>query len=111
MNPEQIEVIGLQPLEAGFDGLNHALATISSAVRVVRPHVSRVFSRNDETVPFSSGGDEFAKVRFACSAGIVAGGINKIRPCFYKRVEQFPADSLVRHAVPVLFTECHCTES
>src|SRR5260221_10783339 len=35
VNPEQIDVIGLQPLQAGFDGLDHALATVSSAVGVI----------------------------------------------------------------------------
>ena len=77
MGPEQVDMLGLQPFKALFDGAHHVLAAVASvgnAGRRCRPE--GVFGGDDQAIPFRV--DEFAKHGLGLPALVTISGIDEV---------------------------------
>jgi hypothetical protein len=76
VNLIEVNVIGLEPLEAGLKGAGHVLAVIAARVGIAFAGEERVFRLDDEVIPV--GRNEFAEQALTCAFVIFIGGVDEI---------------------------------
>ena len=76
VNPIEVDVIGLEPLEAGLKGAGHVLAVIAARVGIAFAGEKRAFRRDNEVV--AVGRNEFAEQALTCAFVIFVGGVDEI---------------------------------
>ena len=77
MQPVQVDVVGVQPLQAGLAGLHHVLALVAAGVGVVARGFELVYLVARTTciaVPCK----KFAEERLARAVGVEVGGIDEV---------------------------------
>ncbi|MNF85607.1 hypothetical protein D3C84_680090 [compost metagenome] len=81
VRPEQVDMLGLQPFQAFFDGAHHVLAAVASVGNAGRRcSPEGVFGGDDQAIPFC--GNEFAEHGLGLPALIAIGGIDEIATGF-----------------------------
>ena len=76
VQPVQIDVVGSQPLQAGFHRPHHALAVVAGGVGVVAGSGVGVLGRQDDAVPVVR--HELAQKLFAGAVRVVVGGVDEV---------------------------------
>lgn len=76
VEPEQIDMVGPEPLQAGPDGADQVLAVVSAEVRVGGSLGQGVLGGNDEPVPVSL--HQIADDPLAGAIGVVAAGVDEV---------------------------------
>ena len=104
VHPEKIDVVGAQPLQAGFERLHHVLAAVPAGARIIPPVEKRVLGRHDKTFPVRR--DELADEPLAGAFGVAVGGVDEIAARGDIGVEDAPA-LLFRRAPAPLRPEGH----
>jgi hypothetical protein len=92
VNPEQIDVLGVHPLEAGFNRTHHVLAMVAAAVGVGSVNAAihqGVFRGNNDSVAVTL--DEFSQVLFGLAFLVAVGGIDEVAAGRHVGVEDAPA--------------------
>src|SRR5262249_41524672 len=80
VDPVEIDVRSLKALEAGFEGLNHALAVVACRVGIVSGHSIAVFGRQNDALPMIL--DKLAHEPLTRTVGVQVGRIDKISSGF-----------------------------
>src|SRR3979490_1020720 len=77
MQPKNVDVIHFESPKAGFDGLDHRLATVTSRVRMlIQSGAKSVLGSENNRLSFRS--DQFTHDRFARSIRVNRCGINEV---------------------------------
>jgi len=107
MNPIEVDVVGLEPLEAGLKGAGHVLAVIAARVGIALAREERVFCGDDEVVPV--GFNEFAQQALTRALVIFVGGVDEIAAGLRETVKDFSAFFFRCGEAPVFpgFPESH----
>ena len=86
MQIEQVDVIGIEPLQASLNRSQHAFAVIAAGIGIVRLHRQGVFGGDHQ--PIAAPGGEFPHETFGAALGIAVGGIDKVAAAFDINVKQ-----------------------
>ena len=82
VKPVEVDVIRLEPLQAGVNGLQHTLAVIAGRVGIRAGHGIGVLGGEDDATPI--GAHELAEIVFAGAIGVQVGGVDEVTTGFQK---------------------------
>ena len=96
---QQVDVVGVQTLQAGFHAAHHALAVVAAAVGVAGVQVQAVLGGQHRAVALAR--HETAQQGFAAAAGVEVGGVHKVAAALGVQVEHAARLGLVGAPAPV----------
>ena len=76
VQPEQVQVVGAEPLQAGLDRPDQVLAVVAAGVGVVGPGAQAVLGGQHEVV--AVGGHQLPDDPLAGPVGVVVGGVDEV---------------------------------
>jgi hypothetical protein len=79
VHPAEIDIVGLQSFQTGFQCLHHALAVIAGRTGIVAGRSVGVFCRQNDTVAMSL--DEVPHDFSARSAGVEIRSVSEVSAC------------------------------
>ena len=100
VDPIEIDVIGLQPLQARFYRLHHILALVTSRVRICARSRHGVFRGQDHALAMVL--HKLAEKRFARPVGVKVRGVDEIAPGLAESIVYLPRFVLGRTPTPVI---------